>query len=167
MWEKIGRWASILGAIPTIYIIGSKVGEVVGMIDKTVFLEIAIVAITLSGLGIYLVEKYKELRRKRVEKEETHNKTHDQHDDRLKKVEEFINKYVYNADVLMREVKKIDIERQQILNDVNNFYNGLTARIEKLEYKSSSERKVLGGSALTEEAIRQVTGNIKELGDKK
>lgn len=140
MLEKIGLGLSLIGAIPTIYIIWSKVSEAAKMIDKTLFLEIVIVIMTFAGGAIYLIERLKKYLEKRnnyrqqITKEIMKDELKEDRG-KINKLQKFVDDYVYNSDQLLREVKKVDVERQQILNEIKNYRNALETKIENLENK--------------------------------
>lgn len=152
MKTKISGLISLIGLLLGVVANGQQIFGGLKMPDLSSVSNIAsrwgLILIGIVAGGTYLREKYKEFRKKRGEEKETNNRTHSQHDDRLRTVEEFINKYVYSSDVLMREVKKVDVERQEILNKLNNFYNGITARLDgataRLENLKAKENDLEG-----------------------
>ncbi len=64
MKGKIAGWVFLLAALTELIVSVPKVLEVIKMIDRTIFLEMALIIIIIVAGIIYFIEKYKEFRNK-------------------------------------------------------------------------------------------------------
>jgi len=193
MKEKITWWIFVISAIFNIMFYGAwgamKIWDLVKTInvDKTIILQIGLIMILIGSGFIYIKERITSLKKRRKEdrtKLADLKTVADKHTDDVAALNERLNQFdelqedvkerCYTVAQLQKEIADARTERAKILSQNNAVYNGLSSNIDKLserlealQYKSSSEGKILGGRALSEEAIRQITGNIGELGDKK